>query len=178
MEKVVTRELTNENKDLDYSETTSFLVFGELQIVFNEKQWSYTEKMYEESYEKSYNYAINDKASIIENDEKTLFYALLDDEIVGQIVIKSYWNKFCYIDDLKVSKAYRQRGIASSLLSAAKTWAMGRDLKGLMLETQNINISACRCYLKNGFFLGSVDTMLYHNFDTKNELALLFYKVF
>lgn len=47
-----------------------------------------------------------------------------------------------------------------------------------MLETQDINLGACRLYIKNGFVLGSVDTMLYQNFKTREEKALFWYKMF
>ena len=36
-------------------------------------------------------------------------------------------------------------------------WAKQKDLCGLMLETQNNNLLACRFYIKKGFVLGAVD---------------------
>lgn len=41
-----------------------------------------------------------------------------------------------------------------------------------MLETQDINVSACHFYAKNNFVIGAVDTMLYSNFSTSNENAI------
>lgn len=47
-----------------------------------------------------------------------------------------------------------------------------------MLETQDINVSACHFYAKNRFVIGSVDTMLYSNLSTANEMAIFWYYKF
>jgi ribosomal protein S18 acetylase RimI-like enzyme len=44
-----------------------------------------------------------------------------------------------------------------------------------MLETQDTNLAACRFYKKYGFILGGVDTMLYRNFENKDQKALFWY---
>jgi streptothricin acetyltransferase len=49
---------------------------------------------------------------------------------------------------------------------------------GLMLETQDINLAACRFYHRCGFVLGAVDTMLYGNCRNKDEKALFWYMQF
>jgi len=47
-----------------------------------------------------------------------------------------------------------------------------------MLETQDVNLLACRFYLKNNFEIGAVDTKLYSNSKFKDETALFFYFIF
>lgn len=47
-----------------------------------------------------------------------------------------------------------------------------------MLETQDVNVSACRFYAKNSFIIGAVDNMLYSNFPTANEKAIFWYYKF
>lgn len=54
-------------------------------------------------------------------------------------------------------------------------WAKANNLGGLMLETQDINVSACYFYAKNKFVIGAVDTMLYSKFPTANEVAIFWY---
>ncbi|WP_258013807.1 hypothetical protein [Paenibacillus polymyxa] len=51
-------------------------------------------------------------------------------------------------------------------------------MKGLTLETQDVNLLACRFYLKNGFEIRAVDTMLYSNSKYKDEKAIFFYSKF
>lgn len=64
------------------------------------------------------------------------------------------------------------------LLEKAIEWAKENKLIGLMLETQDVNITACRFYSKNKFVIGAVDNMLYSNFSTANEKAVFWYNKF
>jgi ribosomal protein S18 acetylase RimI-like enzyme len=61
----------------------------------------------------------------------------------------------------------------------AIAWAQDRQLPGVMLETQNINVAACRLYERCGFTLGGFDRYLYQGLhpDTE-EIALYWYLVF
>lgn len=55
------------------------------------------------------------------------------------------------LNDLYVSKSYRNKGIATSLLDAAKTFAKETSSKWLLLQTANDNTTAQRVYEKNGW---------------------------
>ncbi|MCY8404384.1 GNAT family N-acetyltransferase [Bacillus sonorensis] len=73
----------------------------------------------------------------------------------------------------------RGKGIGTALLNRAKEWAINKGTKGFMLETQDVNLLACRFYLKNGFVIGSVDNMIYkHSRRYSNEKAVFFYLKF
>ena len=52
--------------------------------------------------------------------------------------------------------------------------------KGLMLETQDLNLAACRFYVKTGFRIGGADTLLYEGLGTElaEERAIFWYKIF
>ncbi|PKY99875.1 streptothricin acetyltransferase [Enterococcus faecalis] len=50
-----------------------------------------------------------------------------------------------------------------------------QNLHGLMLETQDNNLIACKFYHNCGFKIGSVDTMLYANFENNFEKAVFWY---
>jgi ribosomal protein S18 acetylase RimI-like enzyme len=60
-------------------------------------------------------------------------------------------------------------------MDKAVEWTKEKKLKGIMLETQDTNLAACRFYKKYGFILGGVDTMLYGNFENKDQKALFWY---
>lgn len=47
-----------------------------------------------------------------------------------------------------------------------------------MLETQDVNLLACRFYSKIGFRIGAVDSMLYANLDNADEKAVFRYMKF
>jgi streptothricin acetyltransferase len=100
------------------------------------------------------------------------------DTCVGQIRLRKNWNKYAFIEDIAVACANRRQGIGKELLDKAKHWAIKNKLDGFMLETQDINLSACKFYKKYGFDIGAVDTMLYANFDNHDEKAVFWYMKF
>lgn len=172
------KEINQKNKEYHNVATESFEVFGRSDVSYQNNMWTYEEVLFDEPYNKSYQAEELNLEEYISNPNKVMFYALQDDTIKGQILIKKNWNDFCYIDSISVAGSARGMGVATSLLKNAQDWALKSNLKGFMLETQDINLGACRLYIKNGFVLGSVDTILYNNFKTKDEKALFWYKKF
>lgn len=59
--------------------------------------------------------------------------------------------------DLRVQPAKRRRGIGSRLFRHATDWARQRGCSQLKIETQNVNVPACRFYAKQGCELRSID---------------------
>ena len=57
--------------------------------------------------------------------------------------------------------AARGRGVGSALFRAAAAWARGRGCWQLGVETQNVNVAACRLYARQGCMLASVDRFAY-----------------
>ena len=98
----------------------------------------------------------------------------------GSRTLRSNWNNFAYIEELYVSEAIRGQGIGRRLVKRAEDWAAERRLKGLMLETQDLNLAACRFYVKTGFRIGGADTLLYEGLGTElaEERAIFWYKIF
>ncbi|MEP6507354.1 MAG: GNAT family N-acetyltransferase [Gemmatimonadales bacterium] len=76
--------------------------------------------------------------------------------------------------DIRVTPAFRSSGVGSALLGAAETWATSRGAAELKVETQNINVSACRFYESHGFELRHVNAGVYERLP--NEVQLLWYK--
>src|SRR5688500_2545743 len=52
--------------------------------------------------------------------------------------------------DLRVAPSARGAGVGSALLDAALAWARGRAAARLVVETQNVNVPACRFYARCG----------------------------
>ena len=63
--------------------------------------------------------------------------------------------------DIRVSPRERGRGIGSALFRAAGDWAAARGCRWLKIETQNVNVPACRFYHKMGCTLGAIDRFAY-----------------
>lgn len=73
--------------------------------------------------------------------------------------------------DLRVAPAHRRSGAGGALLHAAARWAATRGAASLLVETQDINVPACRFYAKHGFRLASYDRDAYD--DAPGEARLV-----
>ena len=74
---------------------------------------------------------------------------------------------------------FRGKGVGMALMTHAIEWARMQEFPGMMLETQNNNVPACKLYEKCGFVLGGFDQYAYKNFpESKNEIALYWYLIF
>lgn len=120
-----------------------------------------------------------DYYTYIDDPDKTVYFAYTGDQIVGQIILRKNWNNFAYIEDIAVDAAFRNRGVGKTLLMYAKKWAREKKVAGIMLETQNNNVAACRLYEGSGFVLSGFDKYLYKGLkkDT-DEIALYWYHLF
>ncbi len=63
--------------------------------------------------------------------------------------------------DIRVHPDARRRGIGSELFKHAANWARGQGLRQLKIETQNINVPACRFYARQGCELGMIHRLGY-----------------
>jgi GNAT superfamily N-acetyltransferase len=76
--------------------------------------------------------------------------------------------------DIRVSPEARGRGVGSALFRAAEAWAAARGCRQLKIETQNINVPACRFYARQGCVLGAINRFAYP--ELPDEVQLLWYK--
>ncbi|MBX3036656.1 MAG: GNAT family N-acetyltransferase [Anaerolineales bacterium] len=118
-----------------------------------------------------------DVDSFIDNEEKIIFLAFVDNQLAGQIKMITWWNQFAYIDDLIVNPQFRGLGVGKSLIAEAVRWSKEKRFPGIMLETQDDNVAACSLYQACGFVLGGFDAYTFKNIKP-NEIALFWYLVF
>ena len=171
-------EITHQNmKDINKS-NQFFDIIGKIVPVFIDGKWSFSEVLYENPYEKIYPADEEQWEDYIGNPDKTIYFYYKDNDCAGQIRLRKNWNQYAYIEDIAVSKSYRKSGVGTKLVEKAVEWTKSKNLCGLMLETQDVNLLACRFYSKLGFQIGGVDTMLYANFDTADEKAIFWYMRF
>jgi len=131
------------------------------------------------SYMKTYEEDNIDYSTYIDNPAKVVFLAYLNKRPAGQIVLRRNWNNFAYIEDIRVSSEFRRKGTGIALLEKAEEWSRKGDMPGIMLETQDVNVSACKLYERAGFILGGVDRKLYSATERyAHETALFWYKIF
>lgn len=120
---------------------------------------------------------VEDLDSFINNDEKIIFLAFVNDQPAGQIKIIKWWNGYAYIDDLIIAPQFRGMGVGKSLIAEAVRWSKEKRFPGIMLETQDDNVAACKLYQTCGFVLGGFDAYTFKNIKP-NEIALFWYLVF
>jgi GNAT superfamily N-acetyltransferase len=63
--------------------------------------------------------------------------------------------------DIRVRETNRRHGVGTALFRAATNWAKSRGCSLLKIETQNVNVDACRFYSKLGCVLGQIDRLAY-----------------
>lgn len=166
-------------KEFERVRLKSIKVFGRLRPTFDGKRWASFEELFEKPRVKIYPREDRDLSGYIDARDKAVFLAV-SDRVEGQITLKSNWNNFAYVEELYVSESARGQGIGRRLVERAEDWAAERRLKGLMLETQDLNLAACRFYAKTGFQIGGADTLLYEGLGTEvaEERAIFWYKIF
>src|SRR5262245_50578270 len=76
--------------------------------------------------------------------------------------------------DIRVAPAMRGQGVGASLLAAVQAWSVAHRAEWLEVETQNVNVAACRFYERMGFVLREVHPNAYRTLP--DEVQLLWYK--
>jgi GNAT superfamily N-acetyltransferase len=76
--------------------------------------------------------------------------------------------------DIRVAPDQRGTGVGSALFRAAENWASARGCGWLKIETQNVNVAACRFYRQMGCALGAIDRFAYP--ELPSEVQLLWWK--
>ncbi len=130
-------------------------------------------------YRKCYGIDPEEFSSFRNAPDSEIFMAYLDDQPVGHLVVSTNWNGYAHIDELAVHAPARRHGVAKALLDVAQFWSRKKKLPGIMLETQNNNLGACRLYERCGYVLGGIDHLRYRGIDRHTEeVALFWYRLF
>jgi GNAT superfamily N-acetyltransferase len=76
--------------------------------------------------------------------------------------------------DIRVAPEARGLGVGTALFRAAEAWAARHGCRELKVETQNINVRACRFYAQRGCTLRTARPGIYQ--ACPDEIQLLWYK--
>jgi GNAT superfamily N-acetyltransferase len=113
----------------------------------------------------------------------TLHSAWIEGRRVGGIVVAFKTESLDLLErredlaaiwDLRVTPDLRGRGLGSVLFAAAEAWAKAQGCRQLKVETQNVNVAACRFYAHRGCTLGCINRFAYPLLP--EEIQLLWYK--
>ncbi|MBC6973148.1 GNAT family N-acetyltransferase [Bacillus sp. Xin] len=132
---------------------------------------NYSEDIYKEEQENDLDYS-----EYVNNPDKIIYLAFINCQMIGMIIVKKNWNGFAYVEDIKVDKQFRQFGVGRKLIERAKYWAQTGKMLGIMLETQNNNVRACKFYESCGFVIGGFDFLVYKGINEQSdEVAIYWY---
>lgn len=77
--------------------------------------------------------------------------------------------------DMRVRPERRRCGIGTALFAEAVRWSKERGAKQLRVETQNVNVPACRFYVRQGCKLAQIDRFHYTDPQVAQEVMLVWY---
>jgi len=77
--------------------------------------------------------------------------------------------------DIRVHPDHRGRGVGTALFRRAARWARDHECALLKIETQNVNVAACRFYAAQGCRLGAIDRHAYTDPRVAHEAMLIWY---
>jgi ribosomal protein S18 acetylase RimI-like enzyme len=72
--------------------------------------------------------------------------------------------------DIRVHPDFRRRGVARALLAFAESRARAAGRRRMIVETQDINVPACRLYVRAGYTLGASNPHAYPNLPDEVQL--------
>ena len=153
-----------------------FDLFGRLIPACREGQWSFREELFPEDQvsrmcfpEENYDFE-----TLAEN---TVFLGAYEEgKCVGLAILQTAWFRYMYLYDLKVSEAFRRKGVAAALMEKAEEVAAERGYRGIYAICQDNNLGACRFYLKQGFQIGGFDNRVYRGTNQEDKADIYFYR--
>ncbi len=77
--------------------------------------------------------------------------------------------------DIRVRPADRRSGVGTAVFVEAAKWSRHRNCKHMKVETQNVNVPACRFYARQGCSLGEIDRFAYSEPHLAHEVMLVWY---
>ncbi len=107
----------------------------------------------------------------------TFFVGAYENEkCIGLAVLERSFFKYLYLSDLKVSSSHRSRGVGRMLIEKCMEIAKAEHMRGVSLQAQDNNLSACLFYLKTGFRIGGLDTEIYNGTSQEGKADIMFYR--
>lgn len=150
-----------------------FPLWGRMVPTYAERRWGYGVERFETVTEMCFPDEDYDYGELTKNGAVLAAYD--GDRCVGLAVLQRGMFRYFYLYDLKIDRAYRGQGIAGRLLADAKALARELGLRGVYTVGQDNNLSACLCYLKNGFRIGGLDTEVYRGTSQEGKADIYFY---
>ncbi|MCR5134165.1 MAG: NAD(P)H-hydrate epimerase [Clostridiales bacterium] len=156
-----------------------FELTGRMVPALSSGVWSYTIEPFDAPLQDrfpDFPYDVGAETSGGKNGRTVFFGAYDGDVCVGLAVLREAMFRYLYLDDLKVSQAYRGKGIGGRLVEACMNEAERRGKQGVYTVAQDNNLRACLFYLGHGFEIGGFNNRDYRGTVQENKADLYFYR--
>ena len=152
-----------------------FPLVGRLVVSLGDGAWAWREELRPEPGEMRFPDEDYDYDAMARDH---LFLGAYDEDgrCLGLAVLRDAWFRYMYIEDLKVCRAARGRGVGAGLVAACMDAARARGYAGLSVIAQDDNLLACRFYLKQGFAIGGYDNRVYRGTAQEGKGDVVLYK--
>ena len=100
--------------------------------------------------------------------------AFLAGQHVGGVAVAMDIAEEAHLWDIRIAPQHRRQGVGRSLLKFAEDHAAVSGKLRINVETQNINVAACRFYAANGYQLRSINRFAYP--ELPGEVQLIWSK--
>jgi GNAT superfamily N-acetyltransferase len=89
----------------------------------------------------------------------------------GDIELLGGRDDLALLWDLRVGPSFRRALVGSALMAQVEQWARNQGARALRVETQNINVPACRFYQRCGFRLTEIVEGAYDGLPDEMQLV-------
>ena len=148
-----------------------FKVWGKMIPALDNGVWTYSIKKFGEAAEMCFPDFTYDP-----DDGGAYFGAYDKDKCIGLAVLRPYMFRYMYLEDLKVDRDHRGRGIGKLLIDACMKEARENGKQGVYTIAQDNNLSACLFYLKCGFEIGGFDNRAYRGTPQEHKADIYLYR--
>lgn len=151
----------------------SFDLVGKLDVSRVNNEWLYDTELFDQTEtmtfpDEDYKFEdVHEKGFAIGAYENNICVALA--------VYEHNWNKYLFLNDLKVNREFRKQGVASELIKQGQAFAQKFGYKGIYTIGQDNNLAACQFYLKQGFVIGGLNTNDYKHTPQEGKADIYFY---
>ena len=112
-----------------------FAMIGRLVPTYAEGKWRWTEELLAVPREKVYEDEARDWTEYIDKPDKAIFLCYLNGQCAGRIVLHEAWNRYAFIEDLDVKRAFRRQGVGTALMACVVPYIIPDLLKILLAAT-------------------------------------------
>lgn len=157
-----------------------FAMIGRLVPTYAEGKWRWTEELLAVPREKVYEDEARDWTEYIAKPDKAIFLCYLNGQCAGRIVLHEAWNRYAFIEDLDVKRAFRRQGVGTALMEPGQALGQGTRLGRPGAGNAGYEPDRLRFYQKCGLEIGAVNTMLYKNMPAPacEDIAIFWYLKF